>query len=88
MAGVVSVEVQKGMWAFVATPVRAIADLVYLRKEVSWEQDGLAFLTESMRIELDDLRQLSLGALEEVSTSIRSQRVRDYLSGLASEVQP
>ena len=44
-AGVRSLEVSRDVWAFVATPLRAIADLVYLRRDVD-AADGLAFVTE------------------------------------------
>ena len=46
-AGVQAIRIEKNFWAFVATPLRAIADLVYLRKSVSWRKDGPAYLTES-----------------------------------------
>ncbi len=81
-AGVKATEVDKNAWAFVATPLRALADLVYLNKEVRWQQDGLDFLTQSLRIEADDLREISMDGFEEVSQSIRNKRVKEYLAGL------
>jgi hypothetical protein len=73
-------------WAQVATPLRAIADVVYLRKEISWRRDGIAFLTDSMRIDEEDLRALSLADYEEIRRSIVDRRTREYLDGLAEEL--
>ena len=57
-AGVEVVKLPDGFWAFVTTLLRAIADLVYLRKGVTWKRDGLGFLTESLRIEEGDLLKI------------------------------
>lgn len=84
--GVEAVEVARKAWAFVASPLRAIADAVYLAKEVSWKRDGLGYLTESLRIEEDDLRSLSFERFEEILDSIRSRRVRTYLTELKGAV--
>ena len=80
--GVEAVEVARNVWAFVATPLRAIADAVYLNRNVSWKNDGLRFLTDSLRIEEDDLRGLSFDALDEMLDGVRSLRVRTYLKGM------
>ncbi len=81
-AGVEAVEVARNAWAFVATPLRAIADAVYLNKEVTWNCDGVGYLTESLRIEEDDLHLLSFGPAGEILESFRSRRVRAYIKGL------
>jgi hypothetical protein len=81
-AGVRAVRLSPDAWAFVALPLRAIADLVYLRRDVSWTRDGLGFLTKSLRIEDDDLRALNLEAIPEIRHAIRNRRTRDYLDGL------
>lgn len=85
-AGVRVTEVARDAWAFVATPLRAIADLVYVRREVTWQRDGLRFLTESMRIEREDLAALELEPFEAVHDSLRSRRTRRYLEGLRGEL--
>ncbi len=85
-AGVQAIKVDGRNWAFVATPLRAIADLVYTRKDVSWEKDGLSFLTDSMRIEREDLENAAWGGLNEVGESLRNRRTRDYLRGLVREL--
>jgi predicted transcriptional regulator of viral defense system len=85
-AGVQALKVDGRSWVFVATPLRAIADLIYTRREVSWVKDGLAFLTESMRIERDDLQEISFESLDEICESLRSRRATDYLRALAKEI--
>ena len=87
MAGVRSVRIDNDAWAFVAGPIRTIADLIYIRKDVSWEDDGLAFLTESLRIEEEDLCEISMDEIDEVVESIRSKRVGRYLIGMRNEVE-
>ncbi|MFH2002048.1 MAG: hypothetical protein ABIK28_20410 [Planctomycetota bacterium] len=86
-AGVKATRIDEHSWAFVATPLRAIADLLYLRKEVHWEPNGLSFLTQSMRIEEDDLRGISMDDFEEVIENMKSRRVRDYLDRFRREVE-
>jgi hypothetical protein len=85
-AGVQAVKLGQDAWAFVASPLRAIADLVYLRPYVSWAKDGLGFLTDSLRMEEEDLSQLDSSLGEEILESLRSRRVRKYLQGLRKEL--
>jgi hypothetical protein len=80
--GVEALEVARDAWAFIATPLRAIADAVYLNKEITWKSDGLGYLTESLRIEEDDLSSLSFQATEDIIESLRSRRVRAFIEGL------
>ena len=81
-AGVVAEKIVDDAWGFLATPLRAIADLIYVRREVEWGKDGLAFLTSSMRIEIEDLHELAMELFDEVHDSIRNKRVKDYLQGM------
>lgn len=85
-AGVVAEEVAPDSWAFVATPLRAVADLVYLRRRVRWKVDGIRFLTESMRIDPDDLRAMSFGEFDAIYASFRNRRTKRYLAGLRAEL--
>lgn len=87
LVGVESIKLDENFWSFVATPFKAIADLVYLRKEVNWAKDGSAFLTESMRIEADELSDMSLATADEVIESIRNKRTRNYMSQLREELR-
>ena len=86
-AGVEVVKVSSNAWAFIATAVRAIADTVYLRKHISWQRDGLSFLSESLRIEEEDLVQLDLSCSEEIEQSLQDRRTREYLHGLRRELK-
>lgn len=81
-AGIEALEIARNSWAFIATPLRAIADMVYLNNEITWDRHGAGYLTESLRIEEDDLRLLSFEAIEEIMESINNRRVRAYLKGL------
>jgi hypothetical protein len=85
-AGVEAVKVGQDAWAFVASGLRAIADLVYLRRSVVWEKDGLGFLTDSLRIEEADLRRIELASSEAILASLSSRRVQRYLEGLRKEL--
>lgn len=77
-----ALEIDKNAWAFISTPLRALADLVYLTKGVSWQQDGLAYLTQSLRIEQEELRTIAMDDFEAIYQSFRSKRVQEYLVGL------
>lgn len=85
-AGVQAVKLGQDAWAFVASPLRAIADLVYLRPSISWAKDGLGFLTDSLRMEEEDLSRLDFSLGEEILENIRSRRVGEYLQGLREEL--
>lgn len=86
-AGVKAIGVEKNEWAFVATPIRAIADLIYIRK-VRWEEDGMAFLTESMRMEREDLVKLDMKTLVDILSGLRSRRTVVYLTHMRRELGP
>jgi len=81
-AGVESVKLPAGAWVFIATPLRAIADMVYINKTVSWQRDGLAYLTDSLRMEKEDLSRISFRPLEAICESLRDRRTVDYLKQL------
>ncbi len=54
---------------------------------MEWTTDGLAFLTESMRIEPDDLFAISLASADEVIGSIRNKRTQEYMRKLSEELK-
>ena len=85
-AGVRALKIDERSWVFVAVPLRAIADIVYTRKTVSWERDGPSFLTDSLRIERDDLESMTFESLDEICGSLRDRRTVEYLRKLAREV--
>jgi hypothetical protein len=86
-AGVRAEKLGSNAWAFVASPLRAIADLIYLRKEISWGRDGRKFLIESMRIEEEDLFGLPVDDFSDVHDSIRNRRTQHFLRGLVKEIR-
>ena len=61
--------------------------MVYLRSKVNWKQDGLAFLIEGLRIDEEDLSQLNTEDADEVMSSMRNKRTRNYLRHFLKEVQ-
>ena len=85
-AGVEAVKLGTGSWAFIAVALRALADMVYLNRAVSWSEDGLRYVLESLRIEEEDLAAIPAGALSEICESIRSSRVVTYIENLVKEV--
>jgi len=73
----------RGVTTLMASPARAIADLVYLRRDVCWDKEGFDFLEGSMRIEPEELwAQLLKKDLEAVFDAYRNQRVRSFITGL------
>lgn len=84
-AGVALTKLGKAAWAFVATPLRAIADLVYLERSVRWAKDGAGFLLESLRIDPQDLVSLDWTMLAEIRDHVGDRRTQEYLLGLERE---
>jgi hypothetical protein len=72
-----------GQVAFVAQPVRALMDLVCLRKQ---EWQGLAWLVESMRIDMDQLRSITSAEIRTLEQTYRNKRVQSFLTALAKEL--
>ncbi len=86
-AGVESVKLSENSWAFIANPLRAITDLIYLRKEISWETDGLEFLTESMRMEKEDISQIDFSQYNDILDGLHNKRTIHYLEEMKKELQ-
>lgn len=86
LAGVETVKLDDLFWAFVATPLRAIADKLYQSQNVHWDTSGIKFLTESLRIERSDLTRISFAAFPDILGSFRSYRIQRYLNGLKKEL--
>jgi len=86
LAGVESIKLDAIFWGFVATPFKAIADLVYLRKEADWRAAGISFLTDSMRMDWDELCSISMARADEVIDSTRNKRTRNYMSQLKQAI--
>ncbi len=86
-AGVEATRLEGGEWAFIASPLRAIADSVYLHREIDWGRVGPGFCTESLRIEEEDLARISFVHLEEICDAVSNRRTRAYLEGLERTVR-
>ena len=80
-SGVKSVKIGN-RWAFIATPLRSIADMVYLNRIISWETHGINYLTESLRIDLDLLSEIPLENYNEIYDNFTNKRVKNYLLGV------
>jgi len=80
------VKVSSNAWAFIATAVRAIANTVYLLKDISWQRDGMSFFSEFLRIEEENIAQLDFSCSEEIAESLHDRRTRGYLRGLRKQL--
>lgn len=82
LTGVTRVEEIKSEPFLLATPLRALADYVYVKK-IDWE--GLGYLTNSLRIDIDSLMQIDLNHFPEIEKVYRSKRVLHFLDSLKKE---
>ncbi len=82
-AGVERVELETGGAFFVAEPLKAIADLVYLN---GYDWDSSEPVLESLRVEWDNLRELKGADFEGIEGCYRSGRVKNFLSGLRKDL--
>ena len=84
-AGVEAVCEPEPFWFYIATPLRAIADMVYLNRKVTWPSDGPDYLLESLRMEEQDLLDLDYDRCTEIMEAFRSRRVKEFLEGMLKE---
>jgi predicted transcriptional regulator of viral defense system len=82
-AGVERVEKDENV-VFVAHPVKALADYVYVYKK-DWSD--LKPVIESLRIEETDLRSIHPEDIEEIIDNYRSWRVKKFLKGLKGDLK-
>jgi hypothetical protein len=69
--------------AFVAKPMRALMDLVTLRK-LDWQ--GIGWLTDGMRIDEQLLREIPRAQLQTLSRVYKQKRPNGFLRALAAEL--
>ncbi len=69
--------------ALLAHPLRAIVDLVTLRK-LAWQ--GLPWLTQGLRIEEAQLRTITRLQVQTLLTVYKQKRSREFLGALAREI--
>ena len=61
--------------------------MVYLNRPVTWARDGAGYLTESLRLEPEEVARLSFQPLDAIARSLRNRRTIEYLQGLYQEVK-
>jgi len=66
-----------------ASPLRALADYVYIKK-INWQ--GMSYLINSLRIEIEQLLQCSPIHFIEIKRVYRSKRVLIFLDNLQKEI--
>lgn len=67
----------------VAKPVRALMDLVYVKKQ-DWQ--GMDWLTNGMRIEEEQLRTITSADIRTLKLVYKQQRMQTFLAALAKEL--
>jgi len=72
-----------GQSMMVAKPVRALMDLVCLRK-TEWR--GMAWLTEGLRIDDDQLRSITSADIRTLKLVYKQKRVKAFVDALAREL--
>jgi len=84
LTGVARVEEIKGEPFLLASPLRALADLIYVKK-IDWE--GLDFLTNSLRIDIEQLMEIQPNHFLEIKKIYRSTRVLHFLDNFKKELK-
>jgi len=67
-----------------ATPIKALADYVYVHKK-DWV--GLKPVTESLRIESEEFESVTLGDIELLIDNYTSRRVQKFIDGLKKDLK-
>jgi len=67
-----------------ATPIKALADYVYVHKK-DWS--GLKPATESLRIEPEEFESVTLGDIELLIDNYTSRRVQKFIKGLKKDLK-
>jgi hypothetical protein len=70
--------------ALIASPARALMDLVTSRK-VEWT--SLAWLTEDLRIEAESLKRITRKQIQTLATVYKQRRSNQFLTELAKELE-
>jgi hypothetical protein len=82
-AGVERVAAAGGESFMLASPLKALADYVYVQK-CDW--DSSRPVVESLRVEEDSLADLAADAFEQIADNYTSRRVRRFLAGLRKDL--
>lgn len=84
LTGVNRIEEVRNEPFLLASPLRALADYVYVRR-IDWE--NLSYLTDSLRIDIEQLMQIDPGQFSEIKKIYRSKRVWHFLESLKMELK-
>jgi hypothetical protein len=82
-AGVERVQLEREGAFFLASPLKALSDLVYLN---GWNWNSAKPVVESLRVEEENLAELKTEDFEEIAECYRSGRVRKFLVGLRKDL--
>ena len=82
-AGVERVQLEREGAFFLASPLKALSDLVYLN---GWNWNSAKPVVESLRVEEENLSELKTVDFEEIAECYRSGRVRKFLVGLRKDL--
>jgi hypothetical protein len=82
-AGVERVQLEREGAFFLAGPLKALSDLVYLN---GWNWDSAKPVVESLRVEEENLGELKSEDFEDIAGCYRSGRVRKFLAGLRKDL--
>jgi len=84
LTGVTRVEEIKNEPFFLATPLRALADYVYVKK-IDWK--SLDYFLGSLRIDIEELIKIESNDFLEIKKVYRSKRVLHFLDNLKAELK-
>lgn len=84
LTGVTRIEEIEGEPFLIASPLRALADYIYTKK-TDWKD--LNYLTEGLRIDLEQLTQITSEQFFEIKKVYRSKRVLFFLNKLQKELK-
>lgn len=84
LTGVNRIEEIEGEPFLLASPLRALADYVYINK-IDWE--SINYLTNSLRIDIEQLRKINSKHFAEIKKVYRSTRVLHFLDSLKKELK-
>jgi len=82
-AGVERVQLEREGAFFLAGPLKALSDLVYLN---GWNWSSAKPVVESLRVEEENLSELKSDDFEEIAECYRSGRVHKFLGGLRKDL--
>ncbi|OAI47735.1 hypothetical protein AYO45_01400 [Gammaproteobacteria bacterium SCGC AG-212-F23] len=84
LLGIIRVEEIAGEPFFLASPLRALSDYVYIKK-VDWQ--SIDYLINSLRIDREQLLKIDISRIDEIKKIYRSRRVLNFLDKLKQELE-